>query len=138
VDARPDPELINAIHEGGHAIAAYHLGLRVVSVSLRFCTMECPGSRAGRQKFAIASFAGPLAEARHEGKLSDREMARRWTNRWNGDLKNLLMDLDIGMLAPLHERAAALVEKHWSQIELVARELLARGSLTGAELDGLL
>ena len=138
MDARPDPELINAVHEAGHGVAARALGLRVVSISLRGVRMECPDSRDGRRRFAIASFAGPLAEARHEGKLSDQEMARRWTNRWNGDLKNLLMDVDIGMLAPLHERAAALVEKHWSQIELVARELLARGSLNADEIDGLL
>ena len=138
MDERQDPEMINAVHESGHACVARALGLRVASVHMRGCTMECPGSRDGRQRFAVASFGGPLAEVRHEGKLSDQEMARRWTNRWNGDLQNLLNDLDTGPLTPLYQRAEELVARHWTAIQRVAAELLQYGQLTGDEIDDLL
>ena len=86
---------------------------------------------------ASISALGPLAEARY-GKLTDQDMARRWTNRWAGDLQHLLQDVDIGMLAPLHQRAGELVARHWTAIQRVARALQERGELSADEIDALL
>jgi hypothetical protein len=88
----------------------------------------------GHQAEAVVCFAGPVAEARYRGLGADA-MAPWWSGPWRLDLENLLTHDDVGMLAPLRERAEDLVARHWAAIERVASFLLARGEVSGGEVE---
>jgi hypothetical protein len=128
----------SAYHEAGHAVVARILGTPVqrVTINGRTGTLVRHGTVAATR--ALITFSGPLAEARHCGLTADDE-ARLWPDQWRGDLKNLLKHDGIdGMLAPLRQQAELLVARHWTSIERVASALLARGEVSGGEVDMLL
>jgi hypothetical protein len=152
-----------AYHEAGHACAARACGLDVTVARMGDLGqpldphaaqarvgprvgLQWPRSRAerqylrtpeGHQDLAVIALSGPLAEARYRG-LRAEDMAPWWAGAWRGDLDNLHRHHDVGMLAPLHQRAAALVNDLWPIIERAAAALQERGELTGDELDALL
>jgi hypothetical protein len=127
----------SAYHEAGHAVVARVLGtpVRRVTINGRMGTLVRHGDIAATR--ALITFAGPVAEARH-CNLSDDDTARMWPDQWRGDLRNLLRYDGVGMLAPLRAQAETLVARHWSSIERVASALLARGEVSGGEVDLLL
>jgi hypothetical protein len=125
---------ITAIHESAHAVIALAIGMRVSSITMHAAKTLHPRSRSGRQKNAIAAFAGPLAEARY-CNLSADEKARLWREDWAGDLRNIFKHDDIGPIEPLRELAEELVGKHWAAIMRVARALHTRGTLSGDQVE---
>lgn len=120
-----------AYHEASHCVIAIILGQRIEKATL--CeVVPCGG--AAPWVTAIVAFSGPCGEEKYRPP-------RDWGDArpWGGDMIKAIKALpDLVDRRAAMEAAEALVEKHWSQIELVARELLARGSLNADEIDGLL
>jgi hypothetical protein len=141
-----------AHHEASHATVARAIGLRVRGVRLGDVVghpgvealvspqtqIRYPRTRDGRRCNAVVSFAGPISEAKFRG-LRAEDIAPWWSGPWRGDLDNLHgLDHDVGMFAPLHRAAEALVDELWPQIEAVADALIERRTLTALDVVRLM
>jgi hypothetical protein len=124
-------------HEAGHTAAALAYGIPIISVTSIRIPRTCTG--AGLECMVTLCLAGPAAEAYFCGSIEDGadridiDMARRYLARRCDQLR-------IGAeIARLCDAAEHLVQTTWAQqrIRLVAEALLARGTLTGADIDAL-
>jgi len=135
-----------AVHEAAHAVAAalYGAPIRWVSIDpahphLRRGRWQ-PSHDAGVEYLTTLCLCGPAAEECYCGPITD-----------GGDATDLVMARDylarqfgphqIGAeIARLHDAAARLVRTDWARrrIALIADALLDCGTLSGAQIDGLL
>lgn len=123
-----------AFHEAGHAVVALALGskVRVVEIGPRpaaHCAHRTPTNNA------ITALAGWLAEQRACPN-----------SPWAADVdfevacdsaEHLAPAASLEALKGFLDKAKALLETHWLEVEIVAAALLARGKLTGEEIDAL-
>jgi hypothetical protein len=135
-----------ARHEASHAVVARRLGLRVPVVSLKaqpglagWCAVTAVNLSVRQRSVLLLTLAGPWAEARHlglhggtlpPGSDSDWAAARRlshelYRDRWQ-------WGLDAGFRAVARLLDDSIVQ---AEVAAVARQLLVRPVLTGAELD---
>jgi hypothetical protein len=144
-----------AFHEAGHAIAAWHAGLEIHSAtivptpSLDGCVthanplygvrLDYDGSDEARlraEAAIVVLLAGPAAQRRHN--------PRSWRS-WHGasdheravDLATSLNSSDRAVsahLAWLAILASDQVDSLWDLVERVARELVERHTMSGAEI----
>lgn len=153
-----------AFHEAGHAVAAWHYGLRIQSVSIKPSADGCDGSlrwfshMKERQlsplfgKFehrlqltleAVVCFCGPLAEKRHGGTEGWSEGSRDDKQQIAEILAAVSWDeLKNGTLYPAVQRQAELLmDIRWPLVTRCANELLLKETLSGTEVyrlpDGL-
>jgi hypothetical protein len=127
-----------AYHEAGHAIAARQLGLRVTEVTLDAAMTMTPQSDSGRRRSCVVDYAGPAAE-QHFARLSTDQCAALWTDAWVGDRQHIeALQLSDAERVKARERARWLVRVHWKKVDAVAKELIARGPMTGDQMRELL
>jgi hypothetical protein len=130
-----------ATHEAGHAVAAAVLGIRITAATASGVhTLHRRGDPDAHRREAIIAMAGPMAE-HHHARMTGEDAARAWVTAWSGDLRNCLRHLDAaggGPVAPVRAEAERLVRIYSVAIETVADALLARGRLSGDEIDRLL
>jgi len=137
-----------AYHEAGHAVVSCMLGLRVKSVTIR------PGSsysgsvlidrfsKAPTEKQILILLAGVYAQRRFAPHSAWRSRNQSHPNSgYDFDTVALLIhdEHGSGRVADLYSsyafaKAEQLVEGWWQHIEAVAKALLERGTLTGAEM----
>ena len=128
--SRYDPHGLTAaaFHEAGHAVAAVALELAVDHVSIRpdgVDAARCFVARTALEdlRVTVVRMAGAEAERRYR---PDAQPSRR--------------DLS-GVPVPLRPwarlLAARLIKKCWPAVERVAAALLARGALTGSEVEDI-
>jgi hypothetical protein len=140
-----DLQTRRAYHESGHAVAATGYGIPIVSVTIN---NDTPGLYRGHYRatherglecMVTLCLAGPAAEKLFCGPIPDdsdridQQMAREY-------LARIVSPLRIGVEIARHQDAAdKLVRTSWAQqrIELIARALLERGTLTGTEVLAL-
>lgn len=154
----------SAYHEAGHAVAAVHVGLRFIEVTIR------PGSDSyGKVVFPSVGamdwsrWATPtelVAIEGNEGVPLETPMAwlearflvswagpiaeERFTGEWDAegaseDMEALATFLPLGPdpFPDAREAARAVVDTRWTEIEAVAAGLLERGRLSGDEVRAI-
>ena len=152
-----------AYHEAGHAVANIALGLHTTRVSIvneggDFGRCFSPGSagyhfknqrefrRIGRDQI-VATYAGWEAEVRYSPDAN-----QEWSQRdfdsviehsrecavFPRSCKNAGDEAHMKFLRRLQLEAKKLVRDHWAKIEIVAKALLERNELTGAEVEKLI
>jgi hypothetical protein len=129
---RATNEQLAATHESSHAVLGLALGAELVSI-----TLVPPLTVFGRstiplgELWAVRSLAGGEGERFFYPELRPDEIG-------DGiDLAKLQRTLGLGLAANLDRLRAttrALVAAHAGEIETVARALLVRGYMTGAEV----
>jgi hypothetical protein len=134
-----------AIHEAGHALAAYCFGVAVRSVSVR------PGEAHLGRVFvdasgeetdlncAIVLAAGRMAEQMFAGK----PQRVNWLDVDDPDISKALWFIDrtpdpLATRRLVELRARALLFTRWPALQALAAELDRRGVLLGAEVEQLL
>ena len=134
---------IVAYHEAGHAVVSRMLGLRVKSVTIRPGSVLIDSfSGAPTEKQILILLAGIYAQRHFAPHSSWRSRSQSHPNSGYDFDKVALLIHDQhgnGRVADLYSRyafakAEQLVEGSWQHIEVVARALLERGTLTGAEM----
>ena len=133
-----------AYHEAGHAVVSRMLGFRVNSVTIR------PGSvlidrfgDAPTEKQILILLAGLFAQRRFSPHSAWRSRKQSHPNSgYDFNTVALLIhdEHGSGRVADLYSsyafaKAEQLVEGWWQHIEAVAKALLERGTLTGAEVN---
>jgi hypothetical protein len=131
---------LTAVHESGHAVIAHVLGHPVLSVSLidrLVRTRYRRGDPAAHWRELLICLAGPAAEQRY-----DRTNFPFWIGPYGTDLDNARRHIEACGFAEWRDDAEQcariLVRENWRRITRVARELQARGTLTGDELSGIM
>lgn len=150
-------ELSTAIHEAGHAVVAFFLRVRIKYVTImpdkkrgtlghvrqhpvRFARQGVfDDSLRGvdrAERYILVLFAGQIAQRKHaprsrwrDGGSTDREKAMElfWRICSNDERARKLY------LRLLWRKAECYVDAHWSAIQAVARELIARTTLTAEQ-----
>jgi hypothetical protein len=143
---RPDALRRTALHEAGHATAALAFAIPIMSVSIDDADNPHllrgryqPPHDAGLESLVVLCLAGPAAEQLFCGSIepgtdrTDIDMARRYLGQRLGPLQ-LAAEIE-------RHRASAerLVRTEWAQrrIAVIAAALLARGTLSGADIAAL-
>jgi hypothetical protein len=142
------PEFATACHEAGHAVACWHLAIRLEYVTLddHFTHLpstqpldhDYPTDRDAAESWAVQAYAGQAAEEQITGKPSsgsdhDRKSAREVMAPFIQD--STLLD---SKLASLEHRARLLVRDLCQAVEGLATELLKVTEMTGDEVDHFL
>ena len=132
-----------AIHEAGHAVVAYVLGVEVFDIavydSIGHCGHDLPATLldAGMDAASVAFVFGKIACA---GQAASSAPMSAEDNRGVEDaiwLSGLIMDFFEARTAWLAQ-AKALVDTHREKIDLVATALVRRGRLSGDEFRAIL
>jgi hypothetical protein len=154
-----DQAWAHVVHESAHAVVARLLGHRVVSATLDGVTTQYlranPNQREirrlnlyfsrierGRQhqqtlfNEAVIAAAGPAAELRLQPR-SPEECKSLWEHEWAAD-RAKVERLPQAQRRAVAGQARALVLDCWPEIQVVAKALLERGSLTGDEVYRLI
>ena len=152
-----NPERLTAFHEAGHAVMAEILGQVITMVeiegdvdhsgsveSLRFEPDPIEGQEGQAAERAImARLKCVLAGTVAESMVSGRE-------QWPESSEDLDLAVRLGMqlvdnceeVLPLLERIrdelVVELDRHWSGVEILAKELLRKKTLAGAEVRRLL
>jgi hypothetical protein len=125
---------VAAFHEAAHAVVALALGGRVRIVEIGSRPHAICLHRTAADK-AITALAGDLAEQR----------SCPWSP-WNANVdfevacdaaEHLAPAASLEALKGFLDKAKALLEAHWPEVEAIANALLERGKLTGEEIDAL-
>ena len=125
-----------AFHEAGHAVVARAMGSRVRCVRIGAEPLaHCAHRASAPVAMAVTYLAGALAERRVSpigpwGASIDEKMALEACARFADE-----PDKAIPVLRAL---AQALLDARWPQVEIIAAALIARGRLTGQEIDALI
>ena len=139
----PTVDQLTAIHESGHAIAAYRLGVEVFEVTLRprgrlmartsvararwhARNASAPILREAIEKDFKISLAGPIAESRVSGVVDEVAATADVANFPPQTLIHLCRETEV------------LVSEKWRAIERVAEALIEKRALTGQELNHLM
>jgi hypothetical protein len=156
---RPSTDLALAFHEAGHTVAAWHNRLKIHRATivpasdlrghvthanpLRGVHLDYDGSNRARlraEAAIIVSLAGPAAQRRHNPRswrswhgLHDHERAVDLALSVNPS--EMAAEAHLAWLAIL---ACAEVDTFWDLIDRVARELVERRTLSGAEISRIL
>ena len=160
------PELrASAYHEAGHAVAHFARGRRIDRVSIvpdedggslghvrgrilldtekwraGIREFDTPRERRAAEDTIIAALAGPIAEAKLTGRRNRAGAAGDYERV--GDLLDALDDGDDAVAAAhlnfLEVLAAQLIDRYWPLVEVLAEELLARGTLSGSAVREVL
>src|ERR1700694_2490884 len=153
---RPRTHLAIAHHEAGHAIAAWHKGMRFREVAITTDPTEKSHGhllhnqtpdwfqpplrmnlriRDRCETLALISLAGPAAEARFRGR-------HNWKSA-SSDMQQALDFLDYLSTSDrearayarlVHIRAKGLIDGLWYEVQAVAEALATRERLTGPEV----
>ncbi len=133
-----DTVIIEAVHEGGHAVACHRLAIPIISVSigdrphLRRALYRMSPRSVGAWRLAVMCLSGGEAErsicGSNGGDQIDAAMAQNYLTEEKIDV----------LLERARQAARRLVIVMRPEIELVARALLARGKLSGAQVNMLL
>ena len=132
-----------AYHEAGHAVVALALGRPVHHVTIRpdreylgTCEFRKPAFRPSEdwlEREILIALGGLAAEARHTGSYAwdeagrDRKFVRRLAVQRAGERG--AERLERRLLAKAEHLLSR--EEHWRAVELIATELLRRGSISG-------
>lgn len=160
---RPTKALIaTAYHEAGHAVAAYHFGVRVKSVTIQPTddslgaviharldrrTAEMveygsitPGGREKVERMVVIVYAGGVAERQHKGRHNHRGAQLDYSTVINYiDKLSGSPEQTEAYLRWLYIRTVDLVTNVlWPEIEVVAQALLEYRTLSGDELRQIL
>ena len=143
-----------AYHEAGHAVVAHRLGVEVEHVTIvpdhtsrghithgdLFCTHGRGSDRANLERAIAICLAGPLAQAWLLRRYSERRCGGRQDYDCASGLARYLAGSagEREFLRCQERRTHALVEQYWNEIELVARALLERDQLSGAEVKHII
>jgi hypothetical protein len=126
---------IDAIHEGGHAVAACCVGHDVVKATIK--SVRTRYRRSDPQAVyneAVIAAAGPTAEVFYQ-PLSGLKKRERWNTNWRTDRIRINR---AGDAEKVFAHARRLVAEHWDAIEEVASLLLAGNVLDGNAIHALL
>ena len=151
----PDPDVVAAYHEAGHAYLAHCLGGRVLAVSLepdddddteqgRTSVAWPRAPRAEQQRrSALVALAGPVAELHFRGELDQLDTLSAWRADWREVQRALAAqpepDPQRVLRRWLAEVRMALCEPAaWERLCRLADALEAHGSLDADLLDDLL
>ena len=139
-----DRRRLVAYHEAGHAVIGRVLDIPIKRVTINPKVLNADGvsftdpTRGPLKQFSpddvIYSFAGAIAEEKFTGKPSncsrgDDEFVRYHSRAY------LPKDKRRPVRAELKAKTVELVEKHWPEIEEVARELLEVSTVSGERID---
>jgi hypothetical protein len=132
--------LATAHHEAGHAVAYYHWGLPIEYVGISGDSngivqgRAIPGTEKYAGRLAVASLAGPVAEARFVGAGDWSRYASERDREYVEQFRERRPEITVERLA---EGAERLVSLHWRAIEAIALELNATGRVDGATVADL-
>jgi hypothetical protein len=139
-----------AIHESGHVAARRVFDLPFSSVYIHKVGDEViggvyapkPDEKFDPTAVACAALAGPLSEVRYTG---DNFCKQALTGRWRTDIANAILavtpneeQFDFAAVARLIPYVDVVVEREWPVIQLIARHLQRRRSLTFDQVRSLL
>ncbi len=141
---RPRRPSHTAYHEAGHAVAAWALGLRTVYATI-LSTVDMEGHVRGERTdrsdlVGVVAFAGPAAQRRSHPRSNighSSSMDRDTVTLAAADLFSALHHRT-SYIRRADRDARWLVERHWLAVDAVARELAARGALSGFAIEGLI
>lgn len=149
-----------AVHEAGHALAAWAQGLDVESVGLSFDedtqgrTLIIPRARLtdsdgvdalwdscrSVEKRIRIAFAGPIAEGRFDGATLNIKAAKNDFERGVLLLRELA-DTPTEREAIgdfLHSQTEKMVRRHWKKINQLATEIVARREICSEQIETIL
>jgi hypothetical protein len=137
-----------AIHEAAHAVACWHLGVRLELVELYqrgggttfvhlFADNKAPASYEEAHRALVVLSAGAAAE-RH--LFGSEEIAADDRNSIDEILAPLAMEpeLERSWRKRARREARKIVKANWRSVDLVATELMRRGAMAGGEILRLL
>ena len=144
----------NAHHEAGHAIMARLFGFRIRSVTIvpdahaegscKYTSSPTEGNIPVLMGLLLTVFAG-IEAGDHVGEQAEGELRSDYKN-----IGRYFTDFVAATGTPLSDDEAqrvfdsaqdatrAVLELVWPAVELVAKELMRRGTLTGEDIDALL
>jgi hypothetical protein len=131
-----DERMAVAFHEAGHAVVARALGSKVVTVEIEPepCA-NCLHPR-GTTNAAVVALAGDQAERR---AVPESEGSAEVDFRTARDVAERLAPMiATELLESFRDQARALLDAQWPDVVSIAGALIARGRLTGAEIDLLI
>jgi hypothetical protein len=124
-----------AYHEGGHIVAARLTGTPVLRASLKSITTRYRrNDTTAVRKEAVIAASGPAAEVKFLSMTRDASKPL-WNTVWFRDAEKIVQVTDRRAVV---REARELVDRHWGHVGVVARALMDRGSLSGAEIDTLI
>lgn len=139
-----------AYHEAGHAVVAHYLGIgihRVTIVPDHDCAgaldhgdLFCgPGSDRAKLERAIQfCLAGPLAQKRFDGRNYRQRHGRGDYDCASGLARYLAGSSEREYLQYQERRTWTLIDRWWDDIGRVARALVERDQLDGAEVKDII
>jgi hypothetical protein len=153
-----DRRTLTGLHEAGHIMAALDLGVPFLAVSILALKDSggqawlCGGALdADAESLALVYLGGPAASVRAVRDLPADSLPPGWRRPDQGEARERDVDYVVARallrepeqdvapaLSAAEARAAAIVEEHWGQVEIVGRELARVGYLTRDEVLTLL
>ena len=133
----------DAIHEAGHALVAYHTGLKIAYVSLTHCELSLT-CHDDLDSFLAAAMAGCVAAhikngwAKAEPGAGDLAMMAHFWPLLNDNLSGIIRPMHPGRVELARDRAETILTANWPAVESLARSLAFRGYLTGAQVVKIL
>ena len=136
---------IAAVHEAGHCAAAFIANVGIVSATIKPSDGQLSGQTiTDREDFDRASQLEKAAIACAGAAAESKFTCRRCELSRSDELRLDVAALNCGprgyqnMLTDGPDRAAKVVDAMWPEIQAVARELTARGTLTGKEVQDII
>ncbi len=143
----------NALHEAGHAVAGYTMGIPIEQVSLipeeqgevgyvRFSPDYNPQDASKRVEIFIVNFGGYAAE-----KKAGYEDLSGWQHNDGGNLERCIPELirrgvvregnEIAFRRWLMREACAVMDENWATVQKFAEVLKEERQMTGRETERL-
>jgi hypothetical protein len=136
----PSHDPFAAYHESSHAVVALALGHQVTHLSLDHCrTRYRVGDEMASWNEAVIAISGPMAELRFIGYPEDVQDLL-WRSAWTLDRRRAgdwLRQLSGVSFGNTEVCASHLVNYHWEAVVRIAEILIARGELSGLEVERL-
>jgi hypothetical protein len=123
-----------AIHEAGHAVAAWALGLEITTVTVAEDGPEANYDDADNLLLrAMATAAGPIAQCLFTPRVT-RGMG--WGND-RAQIVGCFVSLDVACIG-ITRPTFRLIQRHEQHVRKLANQLLARTIMSGCEVNAFL